>query len=180
MPARFEDIYSLICVELFRKSLNRLFNSTRCVSMIFCAFSRSSSSKEKSLHDRIRQGILQEQQMELSAAEQKERISAFAVQPKLSILMPIYNAPVKWLEIAILSVQSQSYTNWELCMVDDGSEDTRGLSLIDKAYAKNIKHVPHDGYVLSLRMPAESSHNPAKNHIHFEIRQVFEQVRFDT
>lgn len=36
--------------------------------------------------------------------------------------MPAYNAE-KWIARAILSVQAQTYTDWELCIVDDASTD---------------------------------------------------------
>lgn len=72
--------------------------------------------------------ILKEQQNELTRDEQISQISKFKFQPKLSVLMPVYNAPIKWLEVAIDSLKKQSYTNWELCAVDDGSKDLRGES----------------------------------------------------
>lgn len=41
---------------------------------------------------------------------------------KVSVIMPAYNAE-KWIENAIQSVLSQSYSNFELIIVNDGSED---------------------------------------------------------
>jgi glycosyltransferase involved in cell wall biosynthesis len=35
--------------------------------------------------------------------------------------MPVYNTDPRWLNIAIQSVQSQLYPNWELCLSDDAS-----------------------------------------------------------
>jgi glycosyltransferase involved in cell wall biosynthesis len=40
----------------------------------------------------------------------------------VSILMPLFNSD-KWVEEAIMSVQDQTHTNWELIIVDDGSVD---------------------------------------------------------
>ncbi|MEB0136047.1 glycosyltransferase family 2 protein [Actimicrobium sp. CCC2.4] len=44
--------------------------------------------------------------------------------PLISILMPTYNTPGKYLKEAIESVKNQIYGNWELCIADDFSTDT--------------------------------------------------------
>lgn len=46
-------------------------------------------------------------------------------QPLFSIVMPVYNSVAAHLARAIESVQSQLYTNWELCICDDASTDPR-------------------------------------------------------
>lgn len=43
--------------------------------------------------------------------------------PLVSVIMPSYNAEL-YIEEAIASVQAQSYTNWELIVIDDGSKDS--------------------------------------------------------
>ncbi len=43
--------------------------------------------------------------------------------PLISIVMPVFNTPIQYLEAAIGSVKNQSYKNWELCMCDDGSSN---------------------------------------------------------
>jgi O-antigen biosynthesis protein len=47
--------------------------------------------------------------------------------PKFSIVMPVYNTDSLWLRRSVESVRRQTYTNWELCLHDDGSSnaDTR-------------------------------------------------------
>ena len=56
-------------------------------------------------------------------------------QPLVSVIMPAYNCE-KYIEIAIRSVITQTYQNWELLVIDDGSTDTtpdivKALSLED-------------------------------------------------
>jgi len=41
--------------------------------------------------------------------------------PLISILLPLYKTPISILDKTIMSVSNQSYQNWELCLVDDGS-----------------------------------------------------------
>ena len=45
------------------------------------------------------------------------------IKPKISIILPTYNSNLKYLASAVKSVQEQSYANWQLCIVDDGSTD---------------------------------------------------------
>ncbi len=51
----------------------------------------------------------------------KEQIKKFRHQPKISLIMPVYNVERKWLKKALQSVLGQIYENWELCLVDDAS-----------------------------------------------------------
>ncbi len=53
--------------------------------------------------------------------------------PIVSVIMPAYNAE-KYIEESINSVLEQTFTNWELIIVDDGSRDATGS--IVKEYAK--------------------------------------------
>jgi len=43
--------------------------------------------------------------------------------PKISVVMPVYNPPLEFLDMAIASVIKQVYQNWELCIADDYSTD---------------------------------------------------------
>lgn len=65
-----------------------------------------------------------------SAADASHRLrplaspgSSIVDGPRISILTPVYNVPIVFLTRAVNSVLNQSYGNWELCLVDDGSTD---------------------------------------------------------
>ncbi|KQQ40950.1 glycosyl transferase [Methylobacterium sp. Leaf125] len=59
----------------------------------------------------------------LSVAAMRAEIEGFRLRPRISIVMPVYNTPRRWLEAAIASVQAQAYPDWELCLCDDNSPD---------------------------------------------------------
>ncbi len=56
-------------------------------------------------------------------AEQSENSLLFSKRPLISILTPVYNTPENVLRATIQSVIDQTYTNWELCLVDGNSND---------------------------------------------------------
>ena len=43
-------------------------------------------------------------------------------QPKVSVIMAVYNTE-RYLRESILSVVGQTFDNWELIVIDDGSTD---------------------------------------------------------
>lgn len=59
-----------------------------------------------------------------------ERIQTMHWKPTFSVLMPVYKPELKHLQQAIESVVAQLYSCWELCIVDDASEDTEVTALI--------------------------------------------------
>ena len=50
-----------------------------------------------------------------------ERLAALTRRPLVSVLMPVFDTPERYLREAIDSVRSQLYGDWELCAVDDCS-----------------------------------------------------------
>ena len=51
----------------------------------------------------------------------RQRATTLANAPLISVLMPVYNPPERWLVRAIESVRAQVYPHWELCVADDAS-----------------------------------------------------------
>lgn len=59
-------------------------------------------------------------------------------KPLISVLMPVHNAE-QFLSEAIDSIRWQTYRNWELIAVDDGSKDA-SWEILEK-YAKKDKRI---------------------------------------
>ncbi|MCC6933372.1 MAG: glycosyltransferase [Deltaproteobacteria bacterium] len=53
----------------------------------------------------------------------KQKLYHFSYNPLISIVMPIYKPPLKYLKKAIDSVINQTYSNWELCIANASPED---------------------------------------------------------
>ncbi len=48
-------------------------------------------------------------------------IDRFGMKPVVSLVMPVHNPPLRFLQEAVRSVRSQVYERWELCIADDAS-----------------------------------------------------------
>ncbi|HDT7362700.1 TPA: glycosyltransferase family 2 protein, partial [Enterococcus faecium] len=69
--------------------------------------------------------------------EQRKEAQGFAYRPLISILMPVYNVEIKWLEKCIDSVLDQTYDHWELCISDDASTDPAIRKCLESYQAKD-------------------------------------------
>lgn len=77
--------------------------------------------------------------------------------PKISVILPVWNA-AETLEPAIESILSQTEEDYELIIVDDGSEDTSGEIIIRHAAADERVQsffIPHSGICAALNTGLE-------------------------
>lgn len=64
----------------------------------------------------------------------KQRNTNFEIKPKISIIIPLYNTPEKFLKELINCMIEQTYSNWELCLADGSKEP---ISYINKYLKDN-------------------------------------------
>ncbi len=55
-----------------------------------------------------------------------QRESILEIMPKISVVVPMYHTPEKFFKELVVSLQNQTYTNWELCLAD-GSEKENAI-----------------------------------------------------
>lgn len=77
----------------------------------------------------------------LDEASIQREIDKFQFKPLVSIVLPVYNAPVDYLKQAIESVDNQLYTNWEICISDDASTSIDTINYLRTLRCDNIKVV---------------------------------------
>ncbi len=58
---------------------------------------------------------------EAALAAMAREVAALPLQPRISVLTPVYNTDPRWLRACLDSVVRQSYPHWELCICDDAS-----------------------------------------------------------
>lgn len=66
-------------------------------------------------------------------------IRNFSRTPKISVLMPVFDPPLQYLDAAIQSVRNQLYPCWELCVADDCSRDPAVRQLLLDYEAKDTR-----------------------------------------
>jgi hypothetical protein len=76
-------------------------------------------------------------------------------QPLISIIMPVFNTDPLVLEEAIDSVRSQIYSNWQLCVVDDGSTSPATRHVLEQ--------LSPTGAITVLRLGGQSGISAATN-----------------
>ena len=74
-----------------------------------------------------------------AAAAMRAESKGFGYQPCVSIITPVFNTPLPWLEEAIASVLSQAYEKWELILIDDGSTNADLIEFLATVSARDSR-----------------------------------------
>ena len=79
---------------------------------------------------------------ELAAQAKNE----FLNQPLISIVVPLYKTPEKYLRELVLSIQKQTYSNWEICFSDGSGKDSPLKGILEELSGKDkrIRYVSSD------------------------------------
>lgn len=81
-----------------------------------------------------------QKQIVTQAEIEKQRAVVFPYAPKISVLIPLYNTPIRFLEEILYSLLNQSYSNVEICLAD-GSRNDVVEKHIKKRYGKEARVV---------------------------------------
>ena len=82
--------------------------------------------------------------------------------PLISVVMPVCDPALRWLDAAIDSVRAQLYLNWELCIVDDASCDLEVRRVLTKAANQDnrihqVRNVERQGIARSTNRAVEAA-----------------------
>jgi GT2 family glycosyltransferase len=80
-----------------------------------------------------------------------ERARQMEGGPLISILVPVYDAPERWLRNCLDSVLMQAYANWELCIADDASPAPHVRRILDEYSRRDARvrvvHRERNGHI---------------------------------
>ena len=75
--------------------------------------------------------------LELEGLRQRARTLGDA--PLISVILPVYQTPEAWLRRCLDSVLRQAYPNWELCVADDASPDSRVREVLEEYAGRDAR-----------------------------------------
>ena len=70
---------------------------------------------------------------------ERQRKEKFEKTPLVSILVPVYNTPEKFLRDMIGSAQEQTYANWELCIANANPSNQEVAALLREKCAEDVR-----------------------------------------
>lgn len=126
--------------KLIRKSR---ITSVICDGMIYFCHNglRSTFRRIKELYGR-KKSVMTEEDFQLSSEEiERQRAVRFEYAPVISILVPLYNTPEKFLREMIESVKNQTYGNWQLCLADGSDDSHTFVEKICKGYCRKDSRI---------------------------------------
>ncbi len=97
----------------------------------------------------------------------RQENTVFEKAPLISILVPLYNTPEKFLRDMIESVLAQTYRNWQLCLADGSdAEHYETVHRIVEEYQKDTKALLPDGTCRIVYQKLEKNEGIAGNTNH--------------
>ena len=88
--------------------------------------------------------------------EMRVAAKSFRYTPLITVITPVFNTPVGWLQAAVDSVLGQLYENFELVLIDDCSTDPDTLKLLPELAAR-------DPRIRLTRLPSTGGISAASN-----------------
>ncbi len=111
----------------------------------------SSAVRSKKGEEFLRQVLPSEEE------KKKERETQFEWNVKISILVPLYNTPIKFLKDMIDSVVDQTYSNWELCLCDASDDEHGNVGEVVREYVKADSRIVYKKLDANLGIPGNTN-----------------------
>lgn len=70
----------------------------------------------------------------------KQKEVQFEYNPKISIIVPLFNTPEKYFKEMVESIKNQTYSNWELCLADGSPSELDYIKAIIGDLGEKVKY----------------------------------------
>ena len=129
--------------ERIIRELRRIPKNLKRLSRVKVPSLGESLAEEEVTIDRYAKWITEHEPNAAGLEAQRVRAATFKVQPKISLLLPIHNTPVAFLDELLTSIATQTYGNFEICAVDGGSSDAATIECL-KTWQQKEPQLPSD------------------------------------
>ena len=110
--------------ETIRKCIKKVLQKIKSL------FIRKKEDKEVLTMDDYHKWIYYNEPKEAELEEQRK--VKFEIEPKISIIVPMYETPTKFFKELVDCIIDQTYNNWELCLADGSKEKNSEIQKIVK------------------------------------------------
>jgi hypothetical protein len=87
----------------------------------------------------------------LKINKQSAGLDSAQTSPVISVVMPTYNTPLEYLQESVESILKQTFVDFELLIIDDGSTETQGIEWLDTLQDPRIRLIRnHHDFIESL------------------------------
>jgi len=69
----------------------------------------------------------------------RDKALSWQERPLISVITPVFNTLPLYLQDCIYSVQTQAYPDWEMCLVDDGSDNADTIDCLQTQVAQDAR-----------------------------------------
>lgn len=111
-------------IKYYFQTYGLLKTIKKVIVQLFCMITRREMGNDQKYQVWIKKNEPNE------AGLTKQRETKFAIQPKISFIVPMYQTPLKFFEQLVEALLKQTYSNWELCLADGSPEKNPHLEKI--------------------------------------------------
>lgn len=108
-------------IKIYWKQYGFLYTVKKIIKVCINRLLGKSSSQNERYQTWIKKNEPTDEELE------QQRKTKFAIEPKFSFIVPMYNTPIHYFKELINCLINQTYTNWELCLADGSKEKNKQI-----------------------------------------------------
>ena len=115
-------------IKYYSKQYGIIKTIKKCFAKVFTKIKHIVCNKKLHTMDDYHRWIYFNEPKEKDLEEQRKM--KFEIEPKISIIVPMYNTNEKYFEELVNGMIDQTYSNWELCLADGSENESESIKRI--------------------------------------------------